>query len=67
MPDRDRITIERKLERYLIGVIEDTASTRKEKADAARQLVQLRTVKTQRIQELKAKRIAAKPVSSVLG
>lgn len=67
MPDRDRVTIERKLERYLIGVIEDTASTRKEKADAARQLVQLRTVKAQHIEELKAKRIAAKPVSSVLG
>ena len=53
MPDRDRVTIERKLERYLIGVIEDTSSTRKERADAARQLVQLRSDKTQRIQEAK--------------
>ena len=67
MPDRDRITIERKLERYLIGVIEDSLSSRKEKAEAAKQLVQLRTVKTQRLQETKAKRIASKPVSSVLG
>mgnify|MGYP001617764309 CR=1 FL=1 len=63
MPDRDRVTIERKLERYLIGVIEDTSSTRKERADAARQLVQLRTDKTQRIQEAKAR----KPASNVLG
>ena len=63
MPDRDRVTIERKLERYLIGVIEDTASTRKERAEAARQLVQMRTVKVQRIQEAKAR----KPASNVLG
>ncbi len=67
MPAQDRVTIERKLERYLIGVIEDSLSSRKEKAEAAKQLVQLRTVKTQRLQEAKAKRIASKPVSSVLG
>ena len=39
------ISISQKLERYLIRVIDDPESTRKEKADAARQLTQLKLVK----------------------
>ncbi len=38
--------IYKRLERYYIRVIEDEVSTKKEKADAARQLLQLKLVKT---------------------
>ena len=47
MPSHNTATIAQRLERYLMGVIESAESTRKEKAEAARQLIQLRLVKTQ--------------------
>ena len=57
-------SIERRLERYLIGVIEDREASRKEKADAAKQLTQLKVLRAQRQVERKPKQKAA---SSVLG
>jgi hypothetical protein len=38
--------IYKRLERYYIRVIEDAGATKKEKADAASQLLQLKLVKT---------------------
>jgi hypothetical protein len=45
MPSHNTATIAQRLERYLMGVIEAGDSTKKEKAEAARQLIELRTSK----------------------
>lgn len=45
MPSHNTATIAQRLERYLMGVIESPESTKKEKATAASQLIDLRMVK----------------------
>jgi hypothetical protein len=50
----------KRLERYYIGVVEDKTASKKEKADAARQLLQLKLLNAQRT----AKQL---PMSNVLG
>ena len=54
------ISITQRLERYFVRVIEDDQSTRKQKAEAARYLAELKLTNS----KVKAER---KPKSSVLG
>jgi hypothetical protein len=64
MPTHNGPTIERRHERYLIGIIESDEATKREKAEASRQLTRLRELRAQRQIEQKAK---TRPVSNVLG
>jgi len=63
MPAHSRVPIEKRHERYLIRVIEAEDSTKKEKAEASRQLTRLRELKAQRLGPVKPARTA----SNVLG